>query len=107
MGQSDEDLLQKAVKWCRREYSKRRETEHCHCSHTAVEVMQEAEKKFDLGTFGVEGWGDECGRDGVSYLNSGDPYDTTIVFHTWTERFYVRCYADSVETWERKFGEVV
>lgn len=99
-----EDTLDRAVKWCRREYRKRRETEHYHTSHTATDVMEEADKKFGLDMCGVEGWCDECGQDGVSYLNAGDAYATTIVFHTWTERFYVRCYADSVETWERKFG---
>jgi hypothetical protein len=100
-----EDTLDRAVKWCRREYRKRRETEHCHESHTACDVLKEAESKFSLGTFGVEGWCDGGGREGVSYLNNGDSYDATICFHTWTERFYVQGWADSREMWDRKFGE--
>jgi len=97
--------LQKIRRWCRAEYNKRRETEDCHPSHTASDVMQDAERKWpDLSTFGVEGWCDECGREGVSYLNTGDTYDLTICFHSGYERFSISSWGDAYEAWERKHG---
>ena len=73
------DKLEQTIKWCRREYARRRQDEHCHCSHTAAKVMEEAEKRFALGTCGVEGFGINM-DSGVQYLNTGDSYTRTILF---------------------------
>lgn len=94
--------LTKARAWCRREYNRRREDEHCHPSHTASDVLKEADKRFGLGMCGVEGWCDEIGREGISYLNPGDTYDLTICFHSGQERFFISSWGDAYERWERQ-----
>lgn len=73
--------LETAINWCRQEYARRRQDEHCHCSHTAAEVMRDAEKRFNLGTFGVEGFS-LSPDSGVQYLNAGDTYARTILFRS-------------------------
>lgn len=79
--EADEEYLQRAIAWCRKEYKRRRQTEHCHCSHTAKDVLQECENVFpDLRMFGVEGFCDDTGQYGVTYLNTGDTYERTILF---------------------------
>lgn len=72
------EKLQKAAKWIRKAMSNRPDKHH-HPSHYAARVLQEADKNFDLNSFGVEGWTDSVGRSGVQYLNFGDPYESTIV----------------------------
>lgn len=68
--------LQRAAKWIRRELTKR--TDSGHPSHLARKVLEEADEKFKLGSFGVEGWA-KSPSIGYQYLNYGDPYDATIV----------------------------
>jgi hypothetical protein len=98
VGESDEDYLKKALAYCRKEYKRRRETEYCHNSHTASDVMLEAQRLFpDLGTFGVEGFCDDVGNHGVSYLNSGDTYAQTIIFRSNSGRFYLGDWGSIVE----------
>ena len=98
VGESRHDYLKRVQRWCRNEYNKRRETEYCHCSHTAAAVMHAAEKRFtDIGTFGVEGWCDDCGSNGWQYLNTGDTYELTIVFSSKSERFILSSWGDIVE----------
>lgn len=98
VGESRRDYLKRVVKWCRQQYKEERQHNHCHPSHTADDVMREAEKRFtDLGTFGVEGWCDECGRDGWQYLNTGDSYGITILFSSESERFSVGSWGDIAE----------
>jgi hypothetical protein len=70
------EKLQQAAKWIRRELTKR--AEGSHPSHLAAKVLAEADEKFKLGSFGVEGWAKSSSR-GYQYLNYGDPYDRTIV----------------------------
>jgi len=70
------EKLQQAAKWIRRELSKR--SDGSHPSHLAAKVLEEADAKFKLGSFGVEGWAKSPSR-GYQYLNYGDPYDSTIV----------------------------
>jgi hypothetical protein len=53
-----------------------------HPSFAADAAMLQAEKHFDLPTYGVEGQSDGSGRKGKSYLNTGDSYDLTIVCYT-------------------------
>lgn len=70
------DKLQLAAKWIRREIKKR--DDGSHPSHLAAKVLEEADEKFKLGSYGVEGWAKSPSR-GYQYLNYGDPYDSTIV----------------------------
>ncbi len=70
------EKLQQAAKWIRRELSKR--SDSSHPSHLAGKVLEEADEKFKLGSFGVEGWAKSPSL-GYQYLNYGDPYDATIV----------------------------
>jgi hypothetical protein len=71
-----EEKLRQAAKWIRRELSKRADSSHP--SHLANKVLEEADKKFKLESFGVEGWA-KTPSIGYQYLNYGDPYDATIV----------------------------
>jgi hypothetical protein len=93
--------LQRVRRWIKRQYDKRRETERCHCSHTASAVMMEAQKRFsDLGTFGVEGFcfePDDMRTGGLSYLNTGDTYELTICFNSDSRRFFLSSWGDIAE----------
>jgi len=33
-------------------------------------------------TYGVEGWAQDCGRNGVTYVNTGDTYGWTLAYST-------------------------
>lgn len=104
-GETRDAYLQKAIKYLRKHYEVMREAERCHNSHTADEAMRALEKLYpDMGTFGVEGWCDDNGHDGVSYLNTGDIYELTIVFYSRSGRFYLKSWGDAHEAWERKHG---
>ena len=70
------EQFQEAAKWIRRELNKR--ADGSHPSHLAAKVLEEADEKFKLGSFGVEGWAKSSSL-GYQYLNYGDPYDATIV----------------------------
>ena len=76
MGKPSQEKLQEAAKWIRRELTKR--SDGGHPSHLAAKVLEEADKKFDLGSFGVEGWA-KSPSVGYQYLNYGDSYDPTII----------------------------
>lgn len=77
----DREPLEHAYDWARREYSRRMQADDCatHCSRIAAEVMAEAEKRYQLDTYGVEGFAINP-QSGIQYLNTGDPYGRTIVF---------------------------
>lgn len=70
--------LQKAAKWVRTQMTKRRDP-YSHPSHLAAKLLEEADEKFDLQSFGVEGWSNDVGSRSVQYLNFGDTYLPTIV----------------------------
>lgn len=70
------EKLQQAAKWIRREIKKR--DDGSHPSHLAAKLLEEADEKFKLGSYGVEGWAKSPSR-GYQYLNYGDSYDPTIV----------------------------
>ena len=44
-------------------------------------MLEEADKKFQLGSYGVEGWAKSPSL-GYQYLNYGDTYDPTIVIRS-------------------------
>lgn len=75
-GPPSKEKLQQAAKWIRRELNKR--DDGTHPSHLAAKVLEEADQKFGLGSFGVEGWA-KSPSIGYQYLNYGDSYDPTIV----------------------------
>lgn len=84
VGETDRQYLERAFAYCRKEYKRSRQTEHCHESHTADDVMRECERLFpDLGTCGTEGFCSDDGAHGISYLNTGDTYALTIIFQTF------------------------
>ena len=87
----EEKTKQKRARdWCAKEYAKRAKDDARHPSFLASELLEQAEAKFGLASFGVEGWSTGYGSGGVSYLNYGDPYDATIVARTTMAhaRFY-------------------
>ena len=93
--------LQRARRWCAHQYSQRRADRFGeHPSHLASEILTEAESRYDLDTFGVEGFCSDCGRCGCSYLNAGDTYDETILFFSETERFRLGCWGDYPERYD-------
>ena len=98
MRHEDAATLNRARAWCRRQYAKRRADRYYeHPSHLAAEILREAEKRYDLGTCGDEGWCCDCGgRRGVTYLNTGDPYTLTLAFTSEPGRVRFR-----VTSWER------
>lgn len=92
--------LTKARNWCARQFSKRRPDRYNeHPSHLASEILGEAETKYFLGTSGVEGFCDEVGASGLSYLNAGDTYAQTIICRTTrnSARFSVGDWGSIVE----------
>lgn len=43
-------------------------------------------------------------REGLSYVNMGDTYDTTLIYDHKTGRFYVGAWGDWVERYPKRFG---
>lgn len=95
--------MRKARAYAARQYRKLREDYRYsgHPSHAASEAIRLAGERFKLG-YGCEGFCWNCGRDGISYLNMGDTYATTIVFDSRTEQFRIGCWGDCVERLERE-----
>lgn len=89
-----DDTLKKARAFAARHFRENRGT--CHPSHDVADALLAAEKKFDLGTFGVEG---TCQGNGdpvdLQYLNTGDTYATTLLH--FEGRFRVGCWGDIME----------
>jgi hypothetical protein len=73
--------LRQAARWVRAEMERRWDGSE-HPSFVAAEVLEEADKRFSLGSYGVEGWSSEDGRRGVDYLNYGDPYEATLLIRS-------------------------
>ncbi len=86
--------------YARRKFNALRESQDCHNSHTATEALEATDKYFELG-HGVEGFCDQSsGSHGVTYINMGDTYATTILFESDSERFTVGSWGDIVERHE-------
>ena len=104
----EKEKLEKALRWCRRQWTKRWPEETGHCSFLVEKILTEAEEKFGIDTFGVEGfnaqeWGNYV--EGVSYLNTGDTYDITICFQSfgkYSGRFFLSSWGDTYERFERR-----
>lgn len=91
------ETLKKARLWCARQFSKRY-NRLTHASHLASEILKEADERFKLESFGVEGFCDQVGASGCDYLNMGDSYTQTLYVKTnrYAARFSVGCYAGAV-----------
>jgi hypothetical protein len=70
--------LDDAMRWCVKQMHERRVPGQ-HPSHMLSTILKEADAKFALDSFGVEGFCSPSGDNGVSYLNMGDSYSTTLV----------------------------
>lgn len=94
-GGPSEETLKEARDWCIREMNARRVPGQ-HPSHMSAKILKEADAKFALDSFGVEGWADAVGNRGVEYLNMGDTYALTLIAKTsrsdWS--FHVGCWGD-------------
>ena len=98
-GESVQDFWKKALKFAREEYKKRRQHDTRHPSHAVSVALSVTERCFpELKTHGVEGiCFDAGGRDGLTYLNTGDSYGRTILFRSKTERMWLGSWGDFVE----------
>jgi hypothetical protein len=98
--ESMDDFWEKALKFAKAEYKKFRQHDTRHPSHTASMVLSSTERFFpELKTHGVEGFAlDAGGRDGLTYLNTGDTYQRTILFRSKSERMWLGSWGDFVES---------
>jgi len=100
-GETREQYLKRALRFCRTARDKlfaTGEYRYCHVSFMIRDTLLAVESAFpDLGTFGVEGF--EAGRNSrspeISYLNTGDPYDSTLLYVNG--RYRIGCWGDYVE----------
>lgn len=101
----DLETLRKARQYAQREFVKLSEDYRYqgHSSHAATKAIELAGEKFDIG-YGCEGFCWNCGRDGISYLNMGDPYELTIMFDSRKDRFWIGCYGDFIERHGERLG---
>jgi hypothetical protein len=95
--------LQRVRRYARRQFNRlaeptlRQFPASYHNSHIAIEALELAAKRFSLG-YGIEGFCNQSnGRDGVTYINVGDPYVLTVLFESNTERFSVGTYGRIIE----------
>lgn len=97
------EVVVKARRWCSEYYRKHKPERPFgeHPSHLASEAINLASQRFKLG-YGAEGFCWDCGRDGITYLNMGDPYEYTVLFDSRNERFSTGCWGDMVEHLERQ-----
>jgi hypothetical protein len=67
-----------------------------HQSHYAVTALEDAATQLGFSHYGVEGFCDECGSRGVTYLNTGDTYIPTVyaVTNRYSARYYVGTQED-------------
>lgn len=79
--------------WCAREFRRRHpDRAHEHASFLANELLEEAIERFSLPGGETQGRAfGPSGRTGRSYVNVGDPYETTLYVCTDYDsaRFYV------------------
>ena len=95
--------LEEARKFAQEKFKELREGDHKwawrHASHAAAEALWQAEKKFSLDTFGVEGFCDPVGQEGFSYLNKGETYALTLgAYHDHHDAcFVLTSWGDAAE----------
>lgn len=95
-------LLDKARRYARAQFNKLRqlpEYRYAHSSHSGAKALELTQKKFgssELGTFGLEGFSTGL-SSGISYLNSGDTYEITLMFDSDSNRFRIGSIGDILE----------
>ena len=99
------DTLRKARRYAQRQFVKLREDYRYsgHSSHAASKAIELAGEKYSIG-YGCEGFCWNCGRDGISYLNMGDSYLSTIMFDSRNNRFFIGCTGDFLERYAERLG---
>lgn len=104
--ESDENYLQRALRWCKGAYRRRvaQDAPYCvHRSHYAASAMRATEQRFpDLGTFGTEGFSFPDDSESVTYLNTGCSFQPTITFDSDNLQFAVCSVADLQEEYEHR-----
>ena len=98
--------LEKMRRYARRQYNRLvqlPEYRYAHKSHCAAKALDLTGKKFP-GYFGVEGidlqqFGhyNHC----ITYLNTGETYENTVLFDSRIENFFISSWGDIVEQLER------
>lgn len=89
--------LQKVRRYARKVYTgllRYTHYAHCHSSRAARRALEIAGEKFNIG-YGVEGFTLENSGEGVTHINMGEAYATTVCFYRG--RFYVGSWGDLVE----------
>lgn len=81
----------------------------------AATYEKQVDAALELANTMLGGYGIEAVRDGgrsnyyqdigVLYVNMGDTYNTTILYDTRKERFYVTTLGDYIEKYEKRFRE--
>lgn len=81
-----------------------------HLSHVAIDrVLDRVNSYLDL--HGVEAithesaWQNYYCNIIALFVNSGDTYDTTVLFDVQEYKFYVTCYGDWLESFEQELEE--
>lgn len=94
--------LEKMRRYARRQYNRLvqlSEYRYAHKSHCAAKALSLTGQKFPgyFGTEGIDlepyGYYNHC----LSYLNSGDTYDITVLFDSRKERFFISSWGNIVE----------
>jgi hypothetical protein len=81
--------LEKARRYARKVFNELNADNYGHPSHDADQALNMANEKFGLNMIGTEGWCDDVGRRGVTYLNAGDTYEPTIAFVSERRQFLI------------------
>jgi hypothetical protein len=92
MKSDEQKLLEKARRFARKAFVAHRDSlsRRQHPSHSAEDVLFLTEREFpELKTCGVEGWCDDIGNNGVSYLNTGEMYQPTIAWVSSRQQFII------------------
>lgn len=102
--ESEQDYLTKAARHCRRLLNQSmKECPHSPVGHLVPQALLETAWRYcDIEHYGVEGFCDAAGRDGLTYLNNGRGCQTTICYWSSRQRFYVASWADMLEMMERR-----
>ena len=96
MSETQEEMrsrLERACAWCEEQLVLRRPDYWAHSSHLISEILEEADSKFVLESYGVEGM---IAPD-LMYLNAGDTYTQTLL--CLEGEFLVTDYGTALEDW--------
>lgn len=93
----DRKTLLRARRYARNAYNVLREADEyrlTHASHAANKALELTAEKFGFG-YGVEGYCDDEGEEGVQYVNAGDSYDVTLCASSdrYSARFFLASFA--------------